>query len=625
MNIRMKNFSLCILLCLCFIVGIVTAGQGSSGLKSPAGGATPQVIHMAAIPDARMIGNKSVLEIPVGYEMDKSQFDQLKSAASSDNGTSSIMTSKLSTTRKLDGGGGNGGGGTPPSLNIGTNFNGPVQNGYIPYGAAIAVGPNHVIVLSNAQFAVYTRAGALISLKQNSQIFPTDAGVNSSPKCYYDAAGGRFVILAAQAQYPSAYMNVAVSQTSDPTGNWWMYHLDWTVDGSTPTGNWGDWPNLGYDDNAIYITANQFSFSNIYQYSKVRVLSKSQLFIGETAAWTDFANLRNADGTSAFCLSPGQMLSSSASEYLLNNIPSGGKSVTLWRIDNAPSTPTLTRVATVSISAYTMPPDGRQPGRKSPYVATGDCRLQDVVMQGGNLHTAFTYNAGSKAGAGIRYLKISTSGVVSKDISYFTSGTDYYYPAVTVDASDNMIMVVSRSSTSEYPSMYRTGMKTTETAIEAATLVKGGQGLVINGRWGDYNGIHNDPSNSGTVWMYCGWEQSNSTWGSYVAATSFGLPPSTQAMQNSQEGNVRSFTLNANYPNPFNPSTKISYALPEEIYTKLVVYDALGRQVATLVDGVQTAGEHQATFNAAGLSSGVYFYRIEAGRNISFNKMLLTK
>jgi hypothetical protein len=168
-------------------------------------------------------------------------------------------------------------------------------------------------------------------------------------------------------------------------------------------------------------------------------------------------------------------------------------------------------------------------------------------------------------------------------------------------------------------------MKTTETVIETPTLVKAGQGSVINSSWGAYNGIDIDPSNSGAVWMYCGWEQSNNTWGSYVTAASFGTAPVNQSVQNVQEGFIQSFALKGNYPNPFNPSTVISYSLPEAMYTKLIVYDVLGREVVTLTDGVQTAGTHEATFRADGLSSGVYFYRLQAGNNVSISRMMLTK
>ncbi len=71
-------------------------------------------------------------------------------------------------------------------------------------------------------------------------------------------------------------------------------------------------------------------------------------------------------------------------------------------------------------------------------------------------------------------------------------------------------------------------------------------------------------------------------------------------------------TLFQNYPNPFNPSTVISFQLPVSSSVKLVVFDMLGRKIATLVDGKSSAGLQEVTFNAQGLSSGMYFFRLEA-------------
>lgn len=73
-----------------------------------------------------------------------------------------------------------------------------------------------------------------------------------------------------------------------------------------------------------------------------------------------------------------------------------------------------------------------------------------------------------------------------------------------------------------------------------------------------------------------------------------------------------SYSLQQNYPNPFNPSTMIQYQLSSESQVKLTVYDAAGREVAKLVDGVQNIGEQYSEWNAEGLASGVYFYRLEA-------------
>ncbi|NWF89993.1 MAG: T9SS type A sorting domain-containing protein, partial [Ignavibacteriaceae bacterium] len=73
------------------------------------------------------------------------------------------------------------------------------------------------------------------------------------------------------------------------------------------------------------------------------------------------------------------------------------------------------------------------------------------------------------------------------------------------------------------------------------------------------------------------------------------------------------FALSQNYPNPFNPSTKISYEIAKETNVSLKVYDAIGNEVATLVNETKTPGAYEVIFNAANLSNGVYFYKIQAG------------
>jgi hypothetical protein len=91
---------------------------------------------------------------------------------------------------------------------------------------------------------------------------------------------------------------------------------------------------------------------------------------------------------------------------------------------------------------------------------------------------------------------------------------------------------------------------------------------------------------------------------------------------NNQPGH---FALLQNYPNPFNPSTKIAFSLKTAGQTKLTVYDLLGREVAVLVDGVQSAGSHIVAFSGARFASGVYFYRLETAGTSIVKKMMLLK
>ncbi len=86
-----------------------------------------------------------------------------------------------------------------------------------------------------------------------------------------------------------------------------------------------------------------------------------------------------------------------------------------------------------------------------------------------------------------------------------------------------------------------------------------------------------------------------------------------------------SYSLSQNYPNPFNPSTVISYSLPKESIVTLKIYNILGQEVTTLVNGSRAAGSYTINFNASKLSSGIYFYSLNAGSFYQVKKMLLIK
>lgn len=98
------------------------------------------------------------------------------------------------------------------------------------------------------------------------------------------------------------------------------------------------------------------------------------------------------------------------------------------------------------------------------------------------------------------------------------------------------------------------------------------------------------------------------------------------AVQRSEAEIPHQFTLGQNYPNPFNPSTTIEFTLERESMVTLSVYDVLGREVANLIHEVRGAGVvHHATFDASQLSSGVYYYRLQAGQTSVTKKLMLTK
>jgi hypothetical protein len=88
----------------------------------------------------------------------------------------------------------------------------------------------------------------------------------------------------------------------------------------------------------------------------------------------------------------------------------------------------------------------------------------------------------------------------------------------------------------------------------------------------------------------------------------------------------KTFSLSQNYPNPFNPTTTIKYAVPQPVKVSIKIYDILGRLVKTLVnDEFKDVGFYEVKFDGSNYASGVYFYRIEAGKFVQSKKMVIVK
>ena len=116
--------------------------------------------------------------------------------------------------------------------------------------------------------------------------------------------------------------------------------------------------------------------------------------------------------------------------------------------------------------------------------------------------------------------------------------------------------------------------------------------------------------------------------GQFVFASNDSLTTSVEE----NELTLKNFKLYQNYPNPFNPATKIKYSIPNvaeatlrPLHTKLKVYDILGREVKTLVNGEKQSGAYEVEFDASRLSSGIYFYKITAGNFSEIKKLVLLK
>jgi hypothetical protein len=125
------------------------------------------------------------------------------------------------------------------------------------------------------------------------------------------------------------------------------------------------------------------------------------------------------------------------------------------------------------------------------------------------------------------------------------------------------------------------------------------------------------------------WSTNDKFWGVYDSDNSTlwdkGNFDFVTSMENINSQKVSDYDLSQNYPNPFNPTTQIKFSVPRESQVTLKVYDILGNEIATLVNEKRPQGYYEVEFSAAGLSSGVYLYRLQAGSFIQTKKMILLK
>jgi len=101
--------------------------------------------------------------------------------------------------------------------------------------------------------------------------------------------------------------------------------------------------------------------------------------------------------------------------------------------------------------------------------------------------------------------------------------------------------------------------------------------------------------------------------------------PATSIRENYIGIQPNEFNLYKNYPNPFNPSTTIEFTIPTSEFVSVKIFNLLGEEVATLVNGTLQSGNHTYVFDGSKLASGVYMYRIEAGEWMDVKKMILLK
>lgn len=283
-----------------------------------------------------------------------------------------------------------------PAPTLVTTFPGIVATGWAPPDCALAAGPDDILLVVNSSIALYDKRGNLqrpiivldqwfANVAQQHKIF--------DPRALYDQYSDRWVLVTAALgpdNSPISLFLLSVSETSDPKGNWHNYALDATLDGAIKTNNWGDYPALGVDDKALYITANMFVFDAGFAYAKIRIIDKAGPYAGKPVSFTDIPHLRDPNNAAAFTVQPCHTYGPNPqAQYFVSAVFPGSNELVLWTLTNPlVAAPTIT-AQTVPVSAYNQAPMAQQQGGGNP-IDTGDTRLQNAVLRDGAVWTTLT-------------------------------------------------------------------------------------------------------------------------------------------------------------------------------------------------------------------------------------------
>jgi hypothetical protein len=433
------------------------------------------------------------------------------------------------------------------TLEIGTEYEGLGSNdtrGGVPSDSQIATGRSKNVHAVNQQVAIYNKRSGTKQRQVDLEdiwepVIPEPEGGFAlgypfvfDPRARYDRNEDRFVLCATQfvmglttdgemigreeveegeveseaiSRAPRGYFVVAVSQNSNPNGTWNVYRLPPEDETGVDNAGLVDYPTLGVDQDAVYLTQNFFANDGDFEVTMV-TLDKAELYAGEPVTAHHFDNMNSTDEGApfTFTVQPAfQPFSGGESgTYYMVNSGFTSNALTLWEVTDPTTDPSLS-CYTVEVGPYSPPPTADQPNTESDIDTVGS-RLMNADYNDGSLWTAHTVAAGGVAAIRWYEIDVESRELVQSGI-YGEPDRSYYIPTVKSN-DDTTIIVHNVSGPDTFARMDVAGRTAdfTPGEIEDSVVVQDGESKydALPGsveRWGDYNGVSLDPQ-TGNIW-----------------------------------------------------------------------------------------------------------------------------
>lgn len=361
----------------------------------------------------------------------------------------------------------------------------------------------------------------------------------SDPQVLYDASADRFYASIIDT-FDVNRVLFAVSATNDPTGAWFIYRVIANCNPVAPYGPCSpasantlpDQPYIGYSSDKFLIAANDFDeTTGLFVGAQYWILNKAEMLSGCTAP-TPCPQGRNVDAvtnvvTTAnnhWAIRPAQHLSATSTAYMAENCltlvdgvalnnncpgqPPTGGGINVFTINGTPPGSTTVTVTTVPVAKMFFPGRADQPGNPASLGTNNALRMLSIVWRNGVLWTAShegcTPPGDSASRTCARLDQISTASLTaSQDFDLGFAGEYVFYPALSTDSANNLVVLYGRSSSSLFPDLEVTGQLVTmpATTLGQPKVLIAGTAADLSGRWGDYFWAATDPATPNTFWV----------------------------------------------------------------------------------------------------------------------------
>jgi hypothetical protein len=410
----------------------------------------------------------------------------------------------------------------PPSM-VFKNFGGASQiDTTRPPDTEGAAGATQFVETTNSQVNIYNKSdGSLAKSVTLASFFNYTVQALFDPRVVYDPVWKRWIVTADAFAESSSIQKffIAISKTSNATGAFYIYSPN--VTSALNFGDFWDFPQVGFDQDAVIVTANVFNSSNAYRGAFTFAVAKALLYNGRAFSVNVFGPLV---GT----LAPPIVLDQNANTFLIAAPPSGSTFTKYTMTNSSHPASTALAASNITVPSYSVPAGARQPGTTN-LLDTSDSRFVNASTQNGNdlwqVHTISSNGSPTP-----KFYRINTANnTVSQSGFFFQSSTsDDWNASITANAAGNTFVTWSSTNATNNinAQVVFSGKQSADTAIPAGVVGVTSSTFYnpstdTTERWGDYSAITVDPSSTSKAWLVNEKVNSTTMWGSQIMQVGF--------------------------------------------------------------------------------------------------------